>query len=167
MSANAWDEGNEEFPVTETNEDTNSIANLRKAYDRKVKAEKELREKLAVLESRERERTLNELLSAKGLNPKVAKFYQGDADPEKIDSWLKDNADVFGLTSAETQQEAAVSPELREAYEQFQNPVRNTPNQTVIDQIANFQMNTNEDYDKFMAFMRSNPGAVHNPGAGF
>jgi hypothetical protein len=165
--ANAWDEGNEEFPVTETEDANNPVAQLRKAHERQKKQNEELKAKLAEFETRERERALKELLSAKGLNPKVAQFYQGDADPEKIESWLKDNADVFGLTSEESGQTPAISPELQEAYQQFQTPTQAKANQTVIDQIANFQMNSNEDYDKFMAFMRSNPGAVQNPGAGY
>jgi len=164
MSANAWDEGNEEFPVTEHDDANNPMAKLRKAYDRQKKQNEELAAKMADYDARERERALKDTLSAKGLNPKIAQFYTGESDPEKIESWLKDNADVFGLSSAETNQEPAVSQELIDAYQQFQNPASNTANQSLIDQIGNFQMNTQEDYDKFQAFMRSTPQAVHNPG---
>jgi hypothetical protein len=162
-----WDEGNEEFPGTETEDANNPMSKLRKAYDRQKKQNEDMQAKLAAFEAGARERALAETLTSRGLNPKLAKFYEGEADQEKIDAWLKDNADVFGLSSAEAQQEPAISPELQSAYEQFQTPTSNKANQSLIDQVANFQMNTNEDYDKFMSFMRSNPGAISNPGGGF
>src|SRR5258708_14594245 len=139
MSANAWDEGNEEFPVTDTEDANNPMAKLRKAYDRQKKQNEELLAKQAAYDVRERERALKDTLSAKGLNPKLAQFYTGESDPEKIESWLKDNADVFGLSSAETNQEPNVSQELIDAYQQFQSPQANTANQSLIDQISNFQ----------------------------
>lgn len=167
--SNEWDEMNDENPAEV--EGTEGIANLRKAYERKAKAEKELREKLAALESRERERTLSETLRSKGVNEKLAKLYPADREstPEKVDEWLNEYADAFG--QAPQRQEAAppqVSPELRSIYENFQQPGLNTPTQDELSAIRNYQFGNPADSEaemqKFMAFMRSNPTAIHNPG---
>lgn len=159
-----WDEMNDENPA-ETDNSEKGIANLRKAYERKAKAEKELRDQLAQLQSRERERTLSETLSAKDANPKLAKFYPADRDgtPEKVEEWLAENAELFGHSPApQAPTPAQVSPELRSAYEQFQTPGNSQPNADVISQIRNFDMTTQEGYDKFQAWMRQHPEAVYN-----
>lgn len=168
--SNEWDEMNDENPAEV--EGTEGIANLRKAYDRKTKQEKELREKLAALESRERERTLSETLRSKGVNEKLAKLYPADREStqEKVDEWLNEYADAFG--QAPRTQEAAppqVSQELRSLYDQFQQPGMNTPSQDDLSAIRNYQFGNPADSEsemqKFMSFMRSNPTAIHNPGA--
>jgi hypothetical protein len=168
--SNEWDEMNDENPAEELG--TEGIANLRKAYDRKVKAEKELREKLANLESRERERTLSETLSAKGVNPKLAKLYPAgqEATPEKVDEWLNEYAEAFG--QAPQRQETPqpqVSPELRDIYNQFQTPGMNTPTQDELSEIRNYQFgnpaDSEQEMQKFMSWMRNHPGAINNPGA--
>lgn len=168
--SNDWDEMNEEIPAEVTSEQ--GIANLRKAYERKAKAEKELREKLAALESRERERTLSETLSDKGANAKLAKFYPADREttPEKVEEWLAENAEVFGQAPAPRQPAVPqVSPELIDAYQQFQQPGLNTPQQSDVDAIRNYQFGDSGDVEvefrKLQAFIRNNPQAVQNPGA--
>jgi len=167
--SNDWDEMNDEIPAE--NEGTEGIANLRKAYERKAKTEKELREKLVALESRERVRTLSEALSEKGVNAKLANLYPADREtsPEKVEEWLTEYADAFG--QAPRRQEAAppqVSPELRSIYENFQQPGLNSPSPTEVDAIRNYQFGNPADSEaemqKFMAWMRSNPTAIHNPG---
>lgn len=163
-----WDEMNDENPAEL---EGTGIANLRKAYEKKDKANKELREKLAALEARERERTLSETLSAQGVNPKIAAFYPADREhtPEKVEEWLTANADVFGQTPPPRDAAPAqVSPELRNIYDQFQQPGQNTPSMDEVTAIQNYQfgdpMNSEQELQKFMAFMRNNPGAVRNPG---
>jgi hypothetical protein len=168
--SNAWDEMNEEIPAVV--EGAEGIANLRKAYDRKSKAEKELREKLDALELRERERTLSETLSAKGVNPKLASLYPAsrESTPEKVDEWLTEYADAFGQAPA--RQDPAppqVSPELLDAYAQFQQPGFNASQQSDVDAIKNFQFGDSGDVEvefrRLQSFMRGNPNAVQNPGA--
>lgn len=168
--SNAWDEMNEEIPAEV--EGAEGIANLRKAYERKSKAEKELREKLSALESRERERTLSETLSAKGVNAKLASLYPADREstPEKVDEWLTEYADAFGQAPArQAPAQPQVSPELIDAYGQFQQPGMNTPQQSDIDAIKNYTFGDSGDVEvefrKLQSFMRNNPGAVQNPGA--
>lgn len=168
--SNAWDELNDENPAEELG--TEGIANLRKAYDRKVKAEKELKEKLAALETRERERTLSEVLSTQGVNAKLAKFYPADREstPEKVEEWVNENAELFGHSKApQAPVPAQVSPELRNIYDQFQTPGTNTPTQDEESAIRNYQFGSPADSEaemqKFMSWMRNHPGAINNPGA--
>jgi glutamyl/glutaminyl-tRNA synthetase len=167
--SNEWDELNEELPAEDNTE--KGIANLRKAYERKSKTEKELKEKLAQLESRERVRTLSEVLSAKGANAGLAKFYPADREgtQEKVEEWLTENAELFGHSPAPlAPTPAQVSPELRQMYEQFQTPGMNNPASTEVTAIQNYQfgdpMNSEQEMAKFLSFMRSNPTAIHNPG---
>lgn len=169
--SNDWDEMNDEIPAENTGSE--GFAKLRAAYDRKAKAEKELKDKLAALESRERERTLSETLSEKGANPKLARFYPADREgtPEKVEEWLAENAEVFGQAPAPRQPAPPqVSPELMDAYQQFQQPGMNTPSQNEVSAIQNYQFgdprgDSEAEMQKFMAFMRNHPGAVQNPGA--
>jgi hypothetical protein len=165
--SNEWDEMNDEIPAEVSGSE--GIAKLRAAYDRKVKAEKELRDKLAKLETRERERTLSETLSDKGANPKLAAFYPADREgtPEKVEEWLNENAEVFGQAPApRTVTPPQVSPELQAMYEQFQAPGLNTPVQDDVSAIRNYQfgdpMNSEQELQKFMSFMRSHPEAIQN-----
>jgi hypothetical protein len=167
--SNEWDDGTEENPAEL--EGTEGIANLRKAYERKAKQEKELRDKLAALESRERERTLSDVLSAHGANAKLAKFYpaNGESTPEAVEAWLTENAEVFGQTrTPQAPAQPQVSPELRNIYDQFQTPGMNSPTQDEESAIRNYTFgdpaNSEAEIQKFMSFMRNNPGAVHNPG---
>jgi hypothetical protein len=163
--SNAWDDGTEENPAELDGSGENGMKKLREAYDRKVKAEKDLRDKLAALEARERERTLGEVLSAKGLNAKLAKFYPAGAEAteEKVTAWVQENADVFGHPS-ETLPPAnqQIPQELQDAYREFQQPTGSTADGSLIDQIKGMPMNDENDYQKFIAFMRQNPGAVRN-----
>jgi hypothetical protein len=161
--SNEWEDGTEEFPAEVEGE--TGIKKLRAAYDRKVKAEKELKDKLDLLEARDRERSLGDVLRSKGLNTKLAKFYPAGAETseEKVNEWLTENADVFGQTTNSQQPPAPQIPqELRDAYEQFQQPMGSPANQDAVSAIKNFQINSEEDYQKFLAFMRQNPGSVQN-----
>lgn len=89
--------------------DSNGPANLRKALKRAEKEKKELMEQLASIQSDLRSRSVKEVLASKGVPDKVAKFIPGDVStPEQIDSWLVENADVFGFQVSE---EAAPSEE--------------------------------------------------------
>jgi hypothetical protein len=169
--SNDWDEMHEELPAD--NENTQEgFKKLRQAYDRKTKAEKELKDQLAALQSRERERTLSETLSAKGVNPKLASLYPAsrESTPEKVDEWLTEYADAFGQAPPrQAPAEPQVSPELQAMYQQFQQPGMNTPVQDDVSAIKNYQFgdpgNSEQELQKFMSFMRNNPGAVQNPGA--
>jgi hypothetical protein len=59
------------------------------------------------------------VLDSKGVPSKIAKFIPSDvATPEQVESWLSDNADVFGFQTA--QQTDAVDEQRLEQASQFQ-----------------------------------------------
>lgn len=92
----------DDFDDIEETTDQNGPANLRKALKRAEKEKKDLAEQLAAIQSDLRSRSVKEVLATKGVPDKVAKFIPGDVTtPEQIDSWLTENADVFGFSKTE------------------------------------------------------------------
>jgi hypothetical protein len=68
---------------------------------------------------------VSNVLTAKGVNPKVAKFIPTDVEGEEgISKWLEENADLFGATSQDDdtqQQDAGIAPEVKESASRLQN----------------------------------------------
>ena len=92
----------DDFDDIEETTDQNGPANLRKALKRAEKEKNDLAEQLAAIQSDLRSRSVKEVLATKGVPDKVAKFIPGDVTtPEQIDSWLTENADVFGFSKTE------------------------------------------------------------------
>jgi len=82
--------------------DDKGPANLRKALRRAEKEKKELSEQLASIQSDLRSRSVKEVLASKGVSEKIAKFIPGDVStPEQVESWIAENADVFGFAAPE------------------------------------------------------------------
>ncbi len=91
----------------EDDETTNDsgINQLRKVNRALEKRAKELEQELLGLKSQTRQRTVKDVLQAKGLNPKIAAFVPADIDTseEAITNWINEYGDVFGATQAESQ----------------------------------------------------------------
>lgn len=102
----------------ETTQD-GGINQLRKVNRALEKRAKELEQELLGLKSQTRQRTVKDVLQAKGLNPKIAAFVPADIDTseESINNWINEYGDVFGaVTQAEnqpTQQSADVTAQAR------------------------------------------------------
>lgn len=91
-------------------------ANLRKALKKADKQRKELEEQLAALQSSMRERSVKDVLEAKGVNSKIAAFIPKDITaPEAIASWLDEYADVFGFANQQQSAEPEISEDARTA----------------------------------------------------
>ena len=105
----------------EDDETTNDsgISQLRKVNRALEKRAKELEQELLGLKSQTRQRTVKDVLQAKGYNPKIAAFIPADIDTseEAINNWINEYGDVFGVaTQAEnqsTQQSADVTAQAR------------------------------------------------------
>jgi hypothetical protein len=108
--------------INETNDEQLDGGKLRKLYEESLKSKKELENKLAELESRERGRSVESFLQAKGLNPKLAKFVPPDAvDEEKLNGWLEENKDLFGSAPAgEEPGKMSLPQESANAFKQIQ-----------------------------------------------
>ena len=109
--ANQYEDDDDDLDLEDQPQaDANGPANLRKALRRAEKEKKELTEQLASIQQDLRSRSVKEVLASKGVPDKVAKFIPGDVStPEQVESWLTENADVFGFQLAE---ETAPSEEV-------------------------------------------------------
>jgi hypothetical protein len=117
MSNNNQDwEDDEDFDLEDEsrqskNSDSDLLRQLRKELKAKTKTLSEYESKMAGLESERRQNVIKSVLESKGVSPKIAKFIPNDVEPsaEVIESWIEENADVFGLTAVKQNQ---VQPDL-------------------------------------------------------
>ena len=101
----------EDEPRQSKNSDSDLLKQLRKELKAKTKTLSEYESKMAGLESERRQNVIKSVLESKGVSPKIAKFIPNDVEPsaEVIESWIEENADVFGLTAVKQNQ---VQPDL-------------------------------------------------------
>jgi hypothetical protein len=112
-----WDDDDDD-DVQETRQQSDSdlLKQLRRELKAKTKALSEYESKMATLESERRSNTIKSVLESKGVSPKIAKFVPQDIEPsaEAIDSWIQDNADIFGLTAQTPSQQEPDLATLRQ-----------------------------------------------------
>lgn len=111
----------------ETGDDSGS--GLRKQLEAALSRAKEAEARAAAASKQLGERQLADVLAAKKVSPKVARFISADgvdpSDNEAIDRWLTENAEVFGVTAATP--EPTVSNEEQAAFASMQQPSLQTP----------------------------------------
>lgn len=75
---------------------------LRKQRDALSKELKELRAQFAESQKQVKSRSIQEVLTSKGANPKLAKFALADGveDEAGAEKWLAENAELFGFRAA-------------------------------------------------------------------
>lgn len=90
-------------------EGTDVVKQLRKVNRTLEKRAKELEQELKGLQSQTRQRTVKDVLQAKGVNPKIAAFIPQDIDTseEAINGWLSEYGDVFGVTQNANSEQAS------------------------------------------------------------
>ena len=109
MSNNYWDEDEDDLDTTNeyAGDGSDLLKKLRKAKRADEKRIKELTEQLETLSKSQRERTVKEVLEKKGVNLKAARLVLKDLEEvneETVSNWLDDNADLFGITTAATEE---------------------------------------------------------------
>jgi hypothetical protein len=78
--------------------DSGDIPELRKAYRKLQKQNKELLDQLTGMKTQVRERSVKDVLAAKGLPPKIAAFIPDSANTsEEVEAWISEYGDVFGV----------------------------------------------------------------------
>ena len=83
-----------------TEEGGDVVKQLRKVNRTLEKRLKELEAAANTLKTQTRQRTVKDVLTAKGVNPKIAAFIPQDIEGEEaISGWLNEYGDVFGVTS--------------------------------------------------------------------
>jgi predicted RNase H-like nuclease (RuvC/YqgF family) len=92
------------------------VKQLRKVNRTLEKRLKDLEVEATTLKNQTRQRTVKDVLTAKGINPKVAAFIPQDIDitEEAVSTWLSEYGDVFGVQQESTQGESqAQNPALQ------------------------------------------------------
>ena len=102
MATNYYDDDEDNDTTTDV------VGQLRKVNRTLEKRAKELEQELAGLKSQTRQRTVKDVLSAKGINPKVAAFIPQDIDTteEAVSAWLAEYGDVFGVQQSPEETQA-------------------------------------------------------------
>lgn len=87
---------------------------LRKQLEKVLADNKALSEKLTSFESQARTQSVEKALSEKGLNPKLARFVSAEdgSDPARLDTWIKENSELFGTPAAPAAGEPAGQPSV-------------------------------------------------------
>lgn len=118
-----YDYEDEDDEVTVIDDNSNDLVKqLRKASKQKDKELQELKSQFESLNKAQRERTIKDVLAARGVNQKISSFIPQDIDPteESVSKWLEVNAEVFGLT-LEQNQTTNVDPAQVAAYKRMTN----------------------------------------------
>jgi hypothetical protein len=157
MSNNYWDEEDDDFDTEVTGNETGSdlLKKLRKAKRADEKRIKELTEQLEVLSKGQRERTVKEVLEKKGVNPKATRLILKDLDEvneESVNSWLDDNADLFGIDVAK---DAPAASEMDRAALRQQDVITQgalTPDRA---EDLNLRMDQADSMEDFLNILRS------------
>jgi uncharacterized protein YdiU (UPF0061 family) len=87
------------------------LKKLRRELTQTKKALKERDGELSSLKTEARKRTVRDVLSDRGLNPKIAAFIPESIDPtnEAITAWVDEYGDVFGVVQVSDRGQAAES----------------------------------------------------------
>jgi hypothetical protein len=92
------------------------VKQLRKVNRTLEKRLKELEQEANQAKAQNRQRTVKDVLTSKGVNPKIAAFIPQDLDAteEAVNNWLNEYGDVFGLKTDGEQNNApaTVNPTL-------------------------------------------------------
>jgi hypothetical protein len=106
-----------------------SGSGLRGQLEAALKRAKKAEDAVAQLSKSVNERQLADVLSAKNVSPKVARFILADgvdpSDSEAVDKWVADNAEVFGVKAESPAPN--VSVEEQKAFGQMQNSDLQSP----------------------------------------
>ena len=118
MSNYELEDEDDDFTQESTNNDL--VKQLRKANKQKEKELAELKAQFEGLSKAQKERAIKDVLEARGVNAKIAKFIPQDLDPteESLSKWLDENADVFGFQTTDSNQ-PVVDPAQAAAYKKM------------------------------------------------
>jgi hypothetical protein len=140
MSNFDYEDEDDDF-TPESNNDL--VKQLRKANKQKEKELAELKAQFEGLSKSQRERTIKDVLEARGVNKKIASFIPSDIDPteESLSKWLNEYGDVFGVSTEPEQ--SVVDPAQAAAYKKMNNAVDTGLTPDASDDIMKKILNTN------------------------
>jgi hypothetical protein len=141
MSNYEYEDDEDDFTQESGNNDL--VKQLRKAAKQKDKELAELRAQFEGVSKAQRERNIKDVLEARGVNSKIAKFIPSDLDPteESLSKWLDDNGDVFGFSTESNQ--PVVDPAQAAAYKRMNSVTEQGLTPDASDDIMRKLMNAN------------------------
>ena len=149
MSNFDYEDEDDDF-TPESNNDL--VKQLRKANKQKEKELAELKAQFEGLSKSQRERTIKDVLEARGVNKKIASFFPSDIDTteESLSKWLNEYGDVFGVSTEPEQ--SVVDPAQAAAYKKMNNAVDTGLTPDASDDIMKKILNTNskEELDEVL-----------------
>ena len=104
MSNNYWEDEDDELDTNDGLDGNDLVKKLRKAKRADEKRIKELSEQLEGFLKEKKESTVRQVLEKKGVNLKAQRLIMKDLEDiseESVNTWLDENADLFGLKSGE------------------------------------------------------------------
>jgi hypothetical protein len=140
-----FDYEDDDEDITTTSNDANDLVKqLRKANKQKDKELADLKAQFGDISKAQRERAVKDVLEARGVNSKIAKFIPSDIDPteESLSKWLDDNGDVFGFQATESNQNT-VDPAQAAAYKRMNNATEQAQTPDASDDILRKLMSAN------------------------
>jgi hypothetical protein len=137
-------EDDDEDITTTSNDGNDLVKQLRKANKQKDKELADLKAQFGDISKAQRERAIKDVLEARGVNSKIAKFIPSDIDPteESLSKWLDDNGDVFGFQATESNQNT-VDPVQAAAYKRMNNATEQAQTPDASDDILRKLMSAN------------------------
>jgi hypothetical protein len=114
--SNEWDINGE----TDGEQQLSGPGPLRDAYKAQKKANEELLKRLEKLEAVNNRNSVADILESQGVKRSAAKYYSGDADPDKVSAFVDDMRSAFGgAASASTSTEPSLTSETQAQYEKM------------------------------------------------
>lgn len=113
MATNYYDDEDDDFINDEPQDVVKQLRKVNRALEKRLK---EIEVEASTLKTQTRQRVVKDVLTAKGVNPKVAAFIPQDveASEEAVAKWLDDYGDVFGIKSEPNKEETqAPNPALQ------------------------------------------------------
>ena len=92
---------NDAWGIENDDEQADGPKALRDAYKAQKSRNEELMQRLAKLEAQATQNSTADLLESQGVARSAAKYYQGEAEPEKVTAWVNDIRSAFGAASTQ------------------------------------------------------------------
>jgi hypothetical protein len=94
-----WEDDDDDINQSQQS-DSDLLKQLRKELKTKSKMLSDMEGQLSSIKTEQRHNVIKSVLESKGVSPKIAKFIpqEIEANPDSIDNWIAENAEVFGLT---------------------------------------------------------------------
>jgi hypothetical protein len=152
---------NDAWGYDENNQDpnlNNGPKPLRDAYEAQKQANADLLKRLAALEAQAAQNAAADLIESQGVARSAAKYYKGEADPEKVTAWVNDIRNAFGVAPAPVEQEISpvLDPNDQAKYQKILNAGSNGAPVGNMDSAMSDIMSATSTAERVAAFARLN-----------